>query len=223
MTLRILNVSVGRLGPFKLLEQTFDDKVNCLIGPNGCGKSTLLQVIAGVCGTDDATALIANQPVEFCEVVVDHDNVEHVFTVTERFDLDAILDFKFKLETRASFPLTQYHQNFVGECVEMATVRSRFKRYCKANDVEPRFIYEPSQRRAFFTGGDGVESAFSLFLHDSPAGVPLLLDGPERHQHIIGQTVLLEALTTEDRQLIYATHSPEMLPATDKIIDLSNK
>lgn len=222
MSLRVLNVGVGGFGPLRSLEVGFNDDVNCIIGPNGCGKSTLLQLIAGICGTDEATVLIANQKVSYCELVVDLDNTEHVFSITDCFDEYAIMDFKMKLHQRVSFPLTQYRESFISECVEIATAADRFNRYCDVIGVDPAFLYTPSERTAQFTSGDGVMNAFSLILADSPKGVPAMFDGPERHLHLISQRTLLDVLTVEEHQVFYSTHSPDMVWRNDELIELGN-
>lgn len=222
MILRVINIGVGGFGPLKNLELCFSDTVTCIVGPNGCGKSTLLQLIAGLCGTDEASELIAGQEVAYCEMVVDLDGEEHIFTINKRFDEDAIMEFKAKLYHRVNFPLTQYRETFISECCEIVTAKESFFRHCSTIDVEPQFIYTPVTRTASFESGDGVKQAFSLFLNDSLDGIPTLYDCPELHQHLCAQRSLLKVLVKRDRQLLYATHSPDMVWQGGKCIDFDD-
>lgn len=196
------------------LEMTFHPELQYLIGINGAGKTTLLRLICGLAGTDQATLLVDKVPVGEVELTVEDEGKTKTLRITDMINATEVNKFKKSLSERVSFPVTTWDTAFVSKCDESATDKKRLRKIFKGiwgQNIENNLFFTTSPERTSVKLGQGFQQAMSLILFDSPDGVPMLLDLPERHLDIQAKRSLLDWLRREERQLIIATHSPEMM------------
>lgn len=227
---RVLLKGVGPKGGGVVVREfsaQFRDGGNAVIGINGCGKTHLLRVIAGVCGNDEATKLLIDLQVEECVIRVINDNGRRItFKTKGGFDLDKVATFKALLSHRVNFPMTEWNKTFPSEVIDPYTARARFECLVGKSAVKEMFQARPGH--VHNTAGDGFTRMLRIVFGDGAALVPTLLEYPDHHLDIMNKRRLMTDLCDGDRQVIYTTHSPEMIPhdyrdshGSDGVIDMS--
>lgn len=230
--MKINYISVKGLGPkgggvvVEDFVTFFKGRANAVIGVNGCGKTHLLRVLAGVCGTDEATMLLRDLRVDECHIVVEDRGQKHEFKCSDGFDLEAVGEFKALLSERVNFPLTEWNRTFPSRVVDPFSARDNFIRLVGEEKLKETF-------RVHSTGvhnmaGDGFKRLLHIFFGDGATGVPTLLEYPDHHLDIMNKRRMLVALLRNDRQIIFSTHAPEMIPndyadvdSCDQVVDMS--
>jgi ABC-type cobalamin/Fe3+-siderophores transport system ATPase subunit len=205
----------------------FGEEQQCVIGACGGGKTTLLNLIAGVAGSDEATALVAGRPVGSFKLVLREGDELYEFIARDRFKSSDIADFKATLPKRVSYLTDGHGIDFPTSQVDVATGIRRFKNFLKFHNggsVERSVFYSPNHRRVWADFGGGYNHVLSVLLNDSTPGTPILIDDPVRHLDLWAQRLLIDMMVNEDRQFIFTTHSPEAF-WTDSadVIDVSRR
>jgi predicted ATP-dependent endonuclease of OLD family len=210
----VRNILVRNYLALRDVRINFHDELQYLIGINGSGKTTLLRLLAGIAGTDQATTLVANHPIGEIELSVEDEGSIKTFYVTDKLTPKAIYKFKDSLSRRVSWPITTSGNAFVSECDPNATDKARLARIFEGiwgENLKDNLLFTSTSDHTHLMVGKGFARAMSLITLDSPDGVPMLLDLPESHLDMTAKRCLMDLLAREERQLIIATHSPEVL------------
>lgn len=195
----------------------FHPEVQMLTGTNGCGKTTVLRLLAGLAGTDEATRLVANQPIGEVELEIEDAGKTKTLHMTDKIDPKKVYKFKKWLSKRVSFPITTGGDSFVSECHPKATDKARLREIFAGvwrTDIQKELVYTSSSEPIRTNIGRGFTRAMSMILLNSPDEVPMLLDLPESSLDMAGKRMMIDILRDENRQMIIATHSPEILSTT---------
>jgi len=196
-------------------------KVNCFVGPNGCGKTTMLNLIAGVCGSDDANQLIAGKKVERCRIVIEDDGDEFVFVANDYFTDEALGRFKRRLPSRANYTSASA-PSYVEESLDFIIARERYAEFLRAHGGRVNAVYNADRNSCAIYWGSAYRNVFGLMAMDTEDS-PYLIDNPDRSLDVRACGVLKRLLIERDRQLMFVTHSPEMMVMEYGLFDLSSQ
>lgn len=196
---------------------------NVIRGYHGVGKTSLIHLLAGVAGNDEATSLIAGEPVGRVEVVLGAGNEEFRFEARDSFDADALAAFKASLPAgkRANYAMSEfYYERFqFGECDygEMAETLAEF---WKKSGHRPFINIRPASGGRM-DNGSGINQAIRLIFMNSMKGGPLMLDHPEGSLDSRNKRILTNMLLQGGKQTIVVTHCTEWGSGIEKKFEMT--
>lgn len=220
MWIKSLRVSKFRSHSFDL---KFGPIQNLLVGINGCGKSTVLHLISILTGPY-ITEKLADYDERFDEISITvqcrYDdallNKDYTLKLNDTFDWDKINEFKSRLPARTSYVLHEdlWEDRFVSL---MKNPADAFR------DLQDRLMHISQNR--FVARDIGPSHGHSLLLSETgaarnllttgmripPAGIPMLIESPERSLHITSRERIDDFYNDNDEnQIIYTTHCPSV-------------
>ncbi len=209
--------------------------MNVLIGMNGCGKTTILDLIAGLTGTDRATELLEGK-FRFIRLDVEWEanpSVRRIETIVLRGDFHSdesqyeIARFKKLLPVRTSYVLRHdlYDNRYLGETADRETNIKETMRILDHWDlgIKGQLMASPNRAHYMLSDTGAQRNLLTLGMRLANPDTPMLVDMPERSLHIILRRRLHDfyARFSEDQQVIYATHCPELVSSVTTRLDVS--
>ena len=226
----------------------FHPGMNILIGMNGCGKTTILDLIAGLTGTDRATELLEGK-FRFIRLDVSWPINETVTetprkktkTVTHRHETIMLRDdfkseesqheiarFKKLLPVRTSYVLRHdlYDDRYLGQAADRETNIKETIRYLDGWDlgIKKQLRVHPNYAHYMLSDTGAQRYLLTVGMRITEEDTPMLVDMPERSLH----PVLLRRIHEyygryrDTQQVIYATHSPEIVASVADRFDTYN-
>ena len=215
----------------------FEDNLTCLIGPNGCGKSTVLHLLAALTGHKDAVELVQDE--RFGEVTVtvklgherhfsmmDQSGVVHRKTeparrltlrLTDSFDPVKITAFKFEIgEECTSFVVDHFLGNdrYVTARRDPGEMQRDLLEWLSYHGLDVRKQLHVTEGRGatLLVSDTGAQrNLLHIGMRLAPQAVPMLVEHPERSLHPNLARRICDFYTKSNQQVIYTTHSPEVL------------
>jgi predicted ATPase len=217
----VRSVEISDMMALRDVNLVLHPKVNCFVGINGSGKTTMLNLIAGVCGNDDANHLLVGKKVGRCRIVIEDDGDEFVFEASDYFRDEALGRFKRRLPSRANYTSASA-PSYVDESVDFSTARTRYMEFLRGHGGRLNAAYSAQQNSCSVYWGSAYRNVFGLMAMDTEDS-PFLIDNPDRSLDVRACAIVKRMLIRQDRQLIYATHSPEMMVMEYGLFDLSSQ
>lgn len=214
----------------------FHPGMNILIGMNGCGKTTILDLIAGLTGTDRATELL-NGIFRFIRLDVSWDAntaVRRRETIMLRGDFKSaesqyeIARFKKLLPVRTSYVLRHdlYDDRYLGQAADRETNIKETIRYLESWDlgIKKQLRVHPNYAHYMLSDTGAQRYLLTVGMRIADEETPMLVDMPERSLHPIVLRRIHEyyGRYRNTQQVIYATHSPEIVASVADRFDTYN-
>ena len=214
----------------------FSPGMNILIGMNGCGKTTILDLIAGLTGTDRATELLEGT-FRFIRLDVEWEanaSVTRRETIMLRGDFKSaesqyeIARFKKLLPVRTSYVLRHdlYDDRYLGQAADRETNIKETLRDLDGWDlgIKRQLRAHPNYAHYMLSDTGAQRYLLTVGMRITDPDTPMLVDMPERSLHVVLTRRIHDfyGRYRESQQVIYATHSPEIVAAVANRFDTFN-
>lgn len=193
---------------FSGLNLSIEDGITGIVGPNGAGKSTLLKLISGMlepsCGKVMTSGKVAM--LEQDALLRGEPTVGEILGVSGKFDaLRRIAGGEVSPELFETVNGEWDIQEVVSEALESMGIS-----------------YIPLDRGfGALSGGEAIKARLAGLRLSKPA--ILLLDEPTNNLDAAGRRILAGFLRSWDKCAVIVSHDRELLCASDKILELSNR
>jgi predicted ATP-dependent endonuclease of OLD family len=197
--------------------------LNVLVGMNGCGKTTMLELIAGLTGSDLATEYLADQQFEYANIVVGGRTRDHVLEL-QGFNRARINAFKASLPSRTSFVLTHdlYDDRCVTERRDIDECHKDMLEFLKKAEMglDRQFAFTEGREVSLLVSETGAQRyLLTVGMRRAPSPVPMLVEHPERHLHLMLRRRIHKFYQIDDRQqVIVTTHDPETFSGIEEAV-----
>lgn len=219
--LHFKSIEVEAFRPIRELAVEFAHH-NVITGFHGTGKTSLLHLLAGVAGNQNSSDLIADEPIGRLKVVLGAGNEEFVFEARDRFDRNALDEFKATLPNgkRANLATTDHYiEQYQYGDINYDTFQACLNEFL-ARTRNNIMVFPNPGVSVKTQPGSGISQAIRLFLVNAMEGGPLLLEHPETSLDHRNKILCSMMLCTAEKQTIAVTYADEWVSKVHKNIDL---